>query len=196
MTPIMRWAIALLFLCPGSLAVRLWASGDCVDTITQADGYKIRKTIIGARFLRLPPADIPPRGSLYSPRVASELMDAVVDAVKAEDANAAVQITGKIPAARVQATTPCIEVVKASDCTKDVGQSRCVDIKVESLDIGLDPANLARNLLAVPRSPNTTFLSNVPVALKILRPDFGLGSDKKLGFTASMNTETNLLDSG
>jgi len=189
------WTFALFPICVVSLSVRVWGASDCTDTITEADGYTVRNTSISARYLRLPSGIVPLKGSAYSPVVVSQLTGAVNSAIEVDNINASVQITGKVPIVRLRSVTSCVNLVSPSDCLKDVDQAQCVDIEIRSLGLNLDPGNLAANLLAVSRSPNNTFFSGVPVALKLLEPTFGLSSDKNLGFTGVLGTQTNLLDS-
>lgn len=93
-------SVVLLF--PLSLAVPLCASSDCADTITADDGYKIRKTVIGARYLHLPPGVVPANGSAYSPVVVTDIVNAVNEAVKTNSLDTQVQLTGKIPVVNLQ----------------------------------------------------------------------------------------------
>lgn len=190
------WPFASLLVCVVSLAVRMWGVSDCTDTITEADGYKVRNTSISARYLQLPSDTLPSKGSAYSPVVVSKLTEAVNKAIEVDNINASVQITGTVPVVRLRSVTSCVKSVSPSDCLKEVDQAHCVDIEIRSLGLNLDPGNLAANLLAVPRSPNNTSFNGVPVVLKLLAPTFGLSSDKKLGFTGSLGTQTNLLDVG
>lgn len=190
------WPFALFLICVVSLSVRTWAASDCIDTITETDGYRVRNTSISARYLQLPSGIVPSKGSAYSPVVVSRLTGAVNSAVEVDNINASVQITGRVPVVRLRSVTSCVKLVSPSDCLKEVDQAQCVDIEIRSLGLNLDPGNLAADLLAVSRSPNNTFFSGVPVVLKLLEPTFGLSSDKRFGFAGFFGTQTNLLDSG
>jgi hypothetical protein len=188
------WVFALLLISVVPLSVQDCGASDCTDTITEADGYTVRNTSISARYLRLTPGTVPAKGSSYSPVVVSQLTGAVNHAIEVDNINASVQITGRVPVVRLRSVTSCVKLVRSSDCVKHVNRPLCVDIEIRSIGLNLDPGNLASNLLAVSRSPNNTFFNGVPVGLKLLQPTLGFSSDKTLGFTGLLGTQTNLLD--
>jgi len=86
----------------------------------------------------------------------------------------------------------CARAVPIETCQAEGLSDKCVDVEIRSYTIDLDPMNIGLNTLPIPRSSKFTFLSQVPRALRILNPRFGLADDKKIGVMPSFEISTDL----
>ena len=185
----------------------------CDDgSIQDSDSFKIRSVKVRARYLSL---DLPPKGTLYTKSLESELLSNLkkkIDADRSRESTPSStlnQIIGKIststtaedssgssiPEFRIGSYHSCVEIVEPAVCQNEVGQAKCVDITVSARTIRFSPNNPAENLLnAIPRSNSPTILGNVPKPLLFLNPQVGIDYDKKFGLSQNLEVSTNLLD--
>ena len=90
----------------------------------------------------------------------------------------------------------CVRIVDPAICMKDLQKSKCADVTFASHEIRVVRFNDAGVILPVPRSPVSTYFSNVPKPLLILNPTASVDHDNRTGTTPSVSLKTNLLDIG
>jgi hypothetical protein len=182
--PCVRWAIRWLsaFAFIALIGISPVFAGECVATLTAADGFRIRNVKIEARWGWVPKFDLPIRaGDRYDPATVSAALEVVNQAVKGE--NRGQELADKTAVAVFYATT----------CTEIVGD-RLVDVTFRVYSVRLDLANPAASVLPLPRSNRPTFFSEVPKPLRIFNPTFDVGRDRAAGTSAGMGISTDLLN--
>lgn len=177
---VVRWLSAFAFIAMvGILPV---FAGECVATLTAADGFRVRNVRIEARWGWVPKLDVPIRsGDRYDPATVSAALEVVNQAVRGE--NRRFELADKVAVAVFYATT----------CTEIVGD-KLVDVIFRVYSVRLDLANPAASVLPLPRSNRPTFFSEVPKGLRIFNPTFDVGRDRTAGTSAEVGVSTELLN--
>lgn len=184
--PCVRWTarwLSLLVFFPAFGILPVFA-GECVATLTAADGFRIRNVKIEARWGWVPKIDLPIRsGDRYDPATVSSALEAVNRAVRDERRQQGQELAEKAAVAVFYATT----------CTEIVGD-KLADVIFRVYSVRLDLANPGSAVLPLPRSNRPTFFSEVPKPLQIFNPTFDVGRDRKSGTSAEVGISTDLLN--
>jgi hypothetical protein len=170
----------------------------CDSSITDADGYKIRRVVVDARYAALP---LPPKGTPFTRAVERQLLNDVRAAFRRErnrenEPGATLyQLTGLAPTLfELNALTTCARPVAESDCREALAQDKCLDLTVEAKSLRFSPDAIGQNLLgALPRSNRATLLGQAPKALLILNPQIGATADRAFGLAVTIAINTDLL---
>lgn len=96
----------------------------------------------------------------------------------------------------VRVIDSCVRIVDPAVCRQDLKKDRCADVTFSSHEIRFVRFHEAGFILPVPRSPVSTFFSNVPRPLLILNPEVNVEHDDRTGTTPTVVFKTNLLDIG
>lgn len=75
----------------------------------------------------------------------------------------------------------------------DIAHLKEVEIIIHPYYLRIDLYNIGNNILPVPRSAKSSFLTNVPKVLLVTSPLLVLSNDRKFGFSAMVQTITDLL---
>lgn len=194
-----RCALALSLLCVSALTAQTQTRVTCDETIQDSQLYKIRSVKADARYSRLP---VPPKGTLYTNELESRLLNDLKTALDAEQNRESIigatafQIQGTASTVvELDSVTSCVKVLDAETCRAEVGQDKCVDIRLDAKSLRFSPTNIGENILsAIPRSNKPTLISHVPKPILAFNPKFGADYDREFGAAQVLQISTNLLD--
>jgi hypothetical protein len=141
------------------------------------------------------PPQIPLKiNNVFSPDLLSASQDAIRNQMSHDDNRNQARAFADLGYIFVRVIDSCVRIVDPSVCRTDLQKERCTDVTFSSHEIRLVRFNEASSILPIPRSPFSTYFSNVPKPLLILNPTVNVDHDNRTGTTPSVNLRTNLLD--
>ena len=173
-----RFALALL-LAVGTHAA---AHEDCASV--HGDGWVVRRSFVEGWW----PLDVELPTGPYSPPMESEAIDRVNKA-RGERSRPDLELLSA-GAVSITYTDTCLHLVDETECRRDAGTSRCLDLAVRIHALRVDLFNEGGNVLAVPRFNRFTDLTVVPEPLRVLHPQLGASHDRNFGGAATWGLAT------
>jgi hypothetical protein len=143
------------------------------------------------------PLQIPLKtNTIFAPDVLSASQAAIAQQMSHDDDKNVAREFANLGFVSARVIDSCVRVVDPAICMKDLQKNKCADVTFASHEIRLVHLNEAGLTLPVPRSPVSTYFSNVPKPLLILNPTASVDHDNRTGITPSVSLKTNLLDIG
>lgn len=189
-----RWCLSLLALMVSAIGVSAQVKM-CEDALP---GYVIRSVEVKVRWRRDLAVPLKRNDPITTENL-SAARKAVIEAISREvDEHISEFIKmNKLPAvASATAARSCSLRLPENTCRAEGLGDKCADVEIQAFTVTTNPVSTALNLLPIPRSNEYTFLSSVPVPLRVLNPKFGAGFDRELGFTPQAEISTDLLSLG
>jgi len=205
-------AVVLCAFAPAHAQSATEEGAGCREDITEADGFKIRKVKVKARYVPDLRHPVPAAGTGYSPALVTTLVEDVSEALtkealrESEEGQTEHRLLNTVTVGRgkmadafgfgLKLVTSCTTDVEESECRSALGDSneKCVDVSIHAFSVRVNTGDPISNLINIPRSNRPTFLSKVPGPLLALNPRLGIEQDRAFGPTAAFELSSNLLD--
>ena len=170
-----------------------FAQPGCRDDLTAANEVWVHAIKFNIRYFQ--PPQIPLKtNNVFSSDVLSASQEAIRNQISHDDNRNEARAFSDLGYVFVRVIDSCVRMVDPAVCRKDLQKDNCADVTFSSHEIRLVRLNEAGFVLPIPRSPFSTYFSNVPKPLLILNPTVNLDHDNRTGTTPSVSLKTNLLD--
>lgn len=171
------------------------ALAQCRDDLTVDSQVWVHDIKFNIRYFT--PPQIPLKtNTVFSPDVLSASQPVIQQRMSDDDNKNVAREFSNLGYVSVRVIDSCVRMVEPAICMQDLKKSECADVTFSSHEIRFVRFQQAGFILPVPRSPVSTFFSNVPRPLLILNPEVNVEHDDRAGTTPMLAFKTNLLDIG
>lgn len=168
---------------------------ECREDLTAEAQVSVHAIKFDIRYFD--PPQIPLKtNTILTPEATSASQGIIAQKMSQDDNKNVVREFANLGYVSVRVIDSCVRIVDPATCMKDLHKEKCADVTFASHEIRLVRFNEAGLILPVPRSPVSTYFSNVPKPLLVLNPTASVDHDNRTGTTPSVSFKTNLLDIG